>query len=80
MWGADDDGFDDNGNVLLPFWVVPFFYPEYGMEFLSVHFFGFGEGTAVNAWNGLEPGDPAKLKFGQLGVPAEWPIDYITVY
>ena len=84
---ADDDGFDDNGNILLPVYYIPTM-PIYGsmmgFEFVSIMFIGRGKGTAVNDWDGLEPGDSAKVKVGQFGVANEdiidWKIDYIKVY
>ena len=85
LLGFDDDGFDDYGNILLPRGDIPMAYGSmFGFEFVSILFIGGGKGTAVNEWNGLEPGDSAKVKIGQFGVADEgsvdWKIDYIKVY
>jgi hypothetical protein len=85
MLGFDDDGFDDNGNILLPRGDILMVYgPTFGFEFVSVLFIGCGKGIAVSEWNGLEPGDSAHVKIAQFGVADEsaidWKIDYIKVY
>ena len=82
---ADDNGFDDDGNILLPVYFIPIVFGSiFGFEFVSIKFIGSGKGTAVNNWNGLEPGDSAQVKVGQFGVANEgivdWKIDYIKVY
>lgn len=83
-WGADDNGFDENGNVELPYYLVPLYFSEYGVELVSLYLCGYGKETALNAWNDLEPGDSAKVQIGQVATPGEevpeWPIDYIKVY
>jgi len=81
----DDDGYDDNGNILLPRGDIPIVYGSmFGFEFISILFIGGGKGTAVNDWNGLETGDSAHVKVGQFGVATDgsvdWKIDYIKVY
>ena len=81
----DDDGFDDDGNILLPRGDIPMVFGlMFGFEFVSMKFIGSGKGTAVNYWNELEPGDAAHVKVGQFGVANEgsidWKIDYIKVF
>ncbi len=85
MLEIDDDGFTDDGNILLPRQDIPMVYGSmFGFEFVSILVIGGGKGTAVSEWNGLEPGDSAKTKIGQYGVATEdgidWKIDYIKVY
>jgi hypothetical protein len=85
MLGIDDDGFTDDGNILLPRQDIPMVYGSmFGFEFVSILVIGGGKGTAVSEWNGLEPGDSAKTKIGQYGVANEgsidWKIDFIKVY
>jgi hypothetical protein len=85
MLGMDDDGFDENGNILLPRWDIPFYYGSiFGFEFISVHFHGVGEGVIVNYWDQWEPGDSAKLSTNMVGLkkedfkldhPKYWPAD-----
>lgn len=73
LLGFDDDGFDVNGNILLPRWDIPMFYGSiFGFEFISVHFHGNGEGVIVNYWEEgnriWQPGDSAKFTTNMLGL------------
>lgn len=83
---ADDDGYDENGNVLLPVGFIPLFYGSaLGCEFVSILFMGSGKGEMLNDWNDLEQGECAEFSVGMLGIAqeepdVEWPIDFIKVY
>ena len=89
----DDDGFDnETGYVILPEYNLPIIYGSMlGLEFVSVLFIGAGEGEIINYWDGLEPGDTAKVLLGTYGsakkgydliysFTAIWPLNFIKLY
>jgi len=83
---ADDDGYDENGNVLLPGALLPMLYGSaLGFEFISVLLFGSGEGEIVNTWDDMEQGTHAEVKVAMIGYEMEdfgvvWPIDFINIF
>ena len=82
---ADDDGFDENGNILLPRQDIPFqYYGYFGIELESMLFIGNAKGVLLNAWNGMDAGNEVKVNIGMFakGTEAdiEWKFDFIDIY
>ena len=98
----DVDGVNDgyeNGHIILPGYFISIFddYLErmyglsMGLDFVSVLLVGHGKGEIINSWNGLEPGDIAKINLGALGTAGKgyklidynffiWPLNHIKLY
>jgi len=88
---ADDDGFDEYGNVLLPVHYIPLMFYNYngmlfpfGIELISVKFIGIGEGVLVNSWNNLDAGEDVSAIVEMFakgnGESVEWPMNFIEFF
>jgi hypothetical protein len=83
LYGLDDDGYDENGNIILPYIYWVFFFPEV-FEPYKMEFTGQGTGEIVTAFDDWEVGDEANLKVTQIALVkpegTKWPVELCFLY